>query len=242
MIMKDDMDLQVKIQTAMNEYLQSDKLEKRIQDSVEQCVDDVVKSLFGYHGTLKETLTTAFKERIGVDLTQIDFTTANEIITGLVKRKTAEGFQGPLLARLGAELDELFQPAPKECKLQDIIDILREDQANSYGSGKLTVEISRESYGTSVRVWDTDGKTYDGGYLSSRTSERSPILHMYVGRQGKISLIHDLQTKAMKGLGSGIYGADAKLFSMYCGGTVITDIAKVNSYDLNLQIGENDDY
>lgn len=232
------MDLHQEISDRLGGYINSTKFTDTLDKMVQDAVNDAVKSMFGY-GDLREVIREGLKEKVRIDLNQIDFAPMNQIVTDLVKNKCHAAFKAPMLEKLAAELDDMFQPAPKEITLQELVDMWKEpiaDECACDGVDAILVEIERGDYdrkgsGT-LKIWD-GGKKTDKGYGYS-SSERmiDPDLHMYVHDDGRIALIHDVTTdNARNSLATNVSGREAKIFMMYCAGTVITDFAKTLDTD-----------
>lgn len=237
------MDVQAQVNKRMDDYIKSEKFEEKMNSIVEKTVNDAVESLFSY-GELRNTIREMFKEKLAIDVQRIDWPHVNQIVTDIVKQKTAAAFAEPLRTKLAAELDDMFAPAPAEITVQGIIDLLREELRDD-GCGcadpeeSMAVDISACSYGYTLKIWE--GERYGKTYLSSDRRENSPKVHIYVHKDdGHIGVIHGLDV--FKGFATGVYGFDAKIFMMYCAGTKITDIGTVNADHLETRINDHIDY
>ncbi len=223
------MDLHQEIVKRSAEYLESPKFSDALQKQVEDTIHETVKSMFSY-GDLRDAIRSGFKDKIAIDLKAIDFTHVNQVVTDLVKKKCHAAFQGPLIEKLAKELDDMFQPAPAEITMQGLVDLWKEDLVEECGCDgveDILVEIVRsdsdrkDNSGT-VKIWN-GGKKKEKNSYSSSERDIAPDLHMYV-IDGKIRLIHDITTKdAGNSLATNIYNKEAKIFMMYCAGTIIKD-------------------
>lgn len=236
------MDVQEQISKRMADYLTSEKFEEKMQSTVEGCVNDVLKSLFSY-GEMHKAIENMFKEKLAININQIDFPHVNQIITDMVKEKTLHAFQEPLREKLAKELSDMFQPAPKEAKVQDIIDMYREDLRDECGCADpedyIDVLIEPETYGYTIKLWHGDRSEKKGIYGDR---QKTPLAHLYINKDTKrLSLIHDMNTRQT--LGTNFFDNQAKLFLMYCAGTVIADIDTVDiQYGLETRINTHLDY
>ncbi len=240
------MEVQEEINRRMSEYLSSTKFSEELQKSVEGLVNETVKSMFSY-GEIRDAVRKGFAERIGVDLNQINFPQINQVIVDLVKKKCHAAFQEPMLEKLAKELDDMFQPAPKEITLQKLIDLWKDgldESCSCDGVEEILVKIERSEYdkkgsGT-LKIWD-GGKSSSKSLYGSGDNKIDPDLHIYINEKGVIRLLHDVMSRdARNSLSTGIYGKEAKIFMMYCAGTVITDFtATEDACDLDTSIGRH---
>lgn len=226
------------------EYLESEKFSETLENAMEKAVNSTVESLFSY-GKLRDQIKESFEEKLVLNVKQLDFTAINEIVTQMVKQKTVAAFSEPLREKLSKQLDDMFQPAPKTIKIQGIIDILREEVREDVCgcvdyTQCMTVEVKKCEYrGWDVKIWAEERftKSY---YSSEKMTENKPNLSLYVREDGTMAVIHNLDIS--KGLATGIFGFDAKMFMMYCAGTVITDIEDCDVDDLDTRIYDHVDY
>lgn len=240
------MDLEKEINTRMAAHLSSQKFNEQLQGTVETMINETVKSMFSY-GELRDAIRAGFKERIAIDLNAIDFAHVNQVVTDLVKKKCHAAFNQPMLEKLSKELDDMFQPAPAEITMQGIVDLWKEDLVDECacdGVENILVEISRADHdrkdgsGT-IKIWN-GGKKSSKSYMSSSDRDIDPDLHVYV-IDGKIRLIHDVTTKnGRNSLATNIHGKEAKIFMMYCAGTVISDFKGFDTDDLDTNVGRQD--
>lgn len=240
------MELHQKITKLTGEYLNSEKFDQALQKQVEDTIHDAVKSMFSF-GELRDVIREGLKEKVAIDLKAIDFTHVNQVVTDLVKKKCYAAFQAPLLEKLSKELDDMFHPAPAEITMQSFIDLWKEDLGDECGCDgveNILVEISRTSYNDkkdgsgTVKIWN-GGKKTERSYSSSERNIE-PDLHMYV-IGGKIRLLHGITDKdAGNSLATNVYNKEAKIFMMYCAGTVIKDFEEADDgSDLDTSIGRH---
>ncbi len=241
------MDLHQEIMKRSEEYLASDKFSNAMQGHVENAINEAVKSMFSF-GELRDVIRNGLKEKIAIDLRAIDFAHVNQVVTDLVKKKCHAAFEQPLLAKLSKELDDMFQPAPAEITMQGLVDLWKEDLADECGCDgveNILVEISRTSYNDkkdgsgTVKIWN-GGKKKETRSYSSSEREIDPDLHMYV-IGGKIRLIHGITSKdAGNTLATDVCNKEAKIFMMYCAGTLITDFEEADDgSDLDTYVGRD---
>ena len=139
-------------------------------------------------------------------------------------------------------LEEMLTPAPKEITVQGIVDLVREsekDDEGPYTEDCLTVEINREGLiygGSEIKIWDKEGKESSSSYS---TRENPPLVSIWVSDldEGKISIIRAADSLS-KNLMTSNYGVEAKLYLMYCQGTVITDAHTCDPDYLDTSLGE----
>lgn len=248
------MDLHQEIMKRSGEYLNSEKFSEAMQAHVENAINEAVKSMFSY-GELRDVIRDGLKEKVRIDLDQIEFTHVNQVVTDLVKKKLHGAFNGPMLEKLSSELDDMFQPAPKEITVQGLVDIWKEDLADECGCDNvenILVEIERSSYdrdrssGT-LKIWNGGKKTEKRYYGSGDDRKIDPDLHIYISGGGrkeegsKIRLIHEVTTRDGKNsLATDIYNKEAQIFMMYCAGTIISDFKDhEDGSDIDTSIGNS---
>ncbi len=241
------MDLQQEITKRSMEYLASDKFHEALQKQVEDTIHEAVKAMFSY-GDIRDSIRACLKEKVAIDMTAIDFTHINQVVTDLVKNKCHAAFQGPLLEKLAKELDDMFQPAPAEITMQELVDLWKEDLVDECGCDgieNILVEISRTSYNDkkdgsgTIKIWN-GGKKSSKIFYDTKERDIDPDLHIYV-IGGKIRLIHDVTVKeARNSLATDLCGKEAQIFMMYCAGTVIKDLVECgDGSDLDTSVGRD---
>lgn len=237
------MDLQKEIMARSEAYLKSEKFSDALQKQVEDTIHEAVKSMFSY-GELRDVIRQGLKDKIAVDITQIDFCHINQVVTDLVKKKCHQAFNDPLLAKLSKELDDMFQPAPKEITLQQFVDMWKEDLKEDCGCDgveNILVEIERSEYSSDgagyLKIWN-GGKKTEKSYLSSSSREIDPDLYIFIRGSGEISTIRDVNTGrgARNSLATSLYGKEAKVFMMYCSGTVFKDWSNADADNLDTSL------
>jgi len=138
------MDIQKEVLNHVIAHTDSAAFKDHINTTVEKCVNDLVTDMFRY-GPVRNKVEKALQERVNIDLNQIDFAPINQIITDMVKEKTAAAFSEPLREKLGKELNDMFAPAPKEITLQAIVDIFREELRDECGCADPEEEMGKRN-------------------------------------------------------------------------------------------------
>ena len=230
-------------ESVVQEYLKSDLFTAKIQENVDKCIASEIHSMFSY-GDLNKQIREVLKEKLILDFSKIEFPEYNRMIIKMVKGQVVNVLKEQSQDVLVKNLEEMLTPAPKEITVQEIVDIIREDQKDEmdpHTDERLTVEVEHDGGicdGTSIKIWDKEGKKSEGLYSSGR--DRSPLIDIWVGKHsdGKISIIrtnNDLSSNLM----TSNYGVEAKLYLMYCQGTVITDAHTCDDGYLDTSLGED---
>lgn len=234
------MNVQKEVTERIDNYINSEKFDQHMDSIVEKAVNDVVHSMFSY-GELRDAIKGVFKEKIAINVDQINFVHVNQMVAELVKEKTARAFSEPLRTKLAEELGDMFAPAPTEITVQGMVDLLREELREDGSCDcedfdkSVTVEIQKNSYGYYLKMWDgpKTRKSYTGNDL-----DKDPSVSLYIRDDGTIAIIHNMHLK--RNFATGIHGFDAKLFMMYCAGTRISDIESCDVDYLETYINTRD--
>lgn len=226
----------------VQDYLKSPEFTAKIKDNVDKCIASEIHSMFSY-GDLNKQIKEVLKEKLIIDFSKIEFPEYNRIIIEMVKGQVLKVLKEQSQDVLIKNLEEMLSPAPKEITVQGIVDLIREsekDEMDPYNDDNLTVEVEHVGGivdGTVIKIWDKDGKKTEGIY-SNR--DRSPIVDLWISKtsNGKISIIRTSDDLS-KNIMTSNFGVEAKLYLMYCQGTIITDAYTCDADYLDTALGED---
>lgn len=195
------MDIQVVVQQQLEKIIQEGKLEAivraKVEKTVEEVVQDIVRSYSDFGKGLKEEINKAFK----IDFEKISAVDYNHIVVTIVKEHLDKRLLESVKEPIAKEIDEYLGPLEKkEWKLSEIIEKFKQDEIEDrYDGGEITLHVEKSSYGSTHISFDKeDGKgRHECEYeMSLETKTGIP----YSFKAGKYSPHYgELRTSSMRG-------------------------------------------
>lgn len=167
------MDIQVIVQQQLEKIIQEGKLEAivraKVEKTIEEVVQDMVRSYSDFGKGLKEELTKAFK----IDFERISMVDYNSIVTSIVKEHLDKHLMLYVKEPIANEIKEYVGALDKrEWKLSEIVERFKKDEISDedrYGGGEITVIVEKSNYGsTHIHFDEMRGKkSYECEYKMS---------------------------------------------------------------------------
>lgn len=213
------MDIQVVVQQQLEKIIRDGKLEAtvraKVEKTVEEVVQDMVRSYSDFGKGLKEEITKAFK----INFDQISAVDYNHIVVTIVKEQLDKRLLESVKEPIVQEIDGYFGALEKkEWKLSEIVDELKKHEVSHDrgGCGSISLYINKSNYGsTHVYIDHESGKkSYDCQYQFSITTKTGIP---YTFRSGKYHPHNgDLRIDTING------SFEKLLFRLYAQKAVIT--------------------
>lgn len=179
------MDIQVIVQQQLEKIIQEGKLEEiiraKVEKTLEEVVQDAVRSYSDFGKGLKEEINKAFK----INFERISAVDYNHIVVTIVKEQLDKNLltsvKEPIIEEINGYLGELEK---KEWRLSEIVDKLKETIDDRGDGGEITLHVERSNYGSTYIYMDVEeGKRqHDCEYYFSLTT-KTGIPYMF--RSGK---------------------------------------------------------
>lgn len=165
------MDIQVIVQQQLEKIINEGKLEEiirvKVEKTLEEVVQDAVRSYSDFGNGLKEEINKALK----IDFERISAVGYNHIVVSVVKDHLDKRLLEYIKDPIAQDIDEyLGQLEKKEWKLSEIIDKFKQDEIeDKHEGGEITLHIEKSNYGsTHIRFDKEDEKrSYDCEYQLS---------------------------------------------------------------------------
>ena len=227
--------IQEVVNAKVQEMIDGGEIEKKIQESIQSSIESAIESQFKSYGNITKQIEKVFEEGLKIDAKYVQFDTYNQVMLSAIKTKLNEYFAAESSAKFMDQLDEMFQPAPKEMDIHDFVESIaskwKEDNETyydweNYAHAELTQgERPVNGYNLKMYVEST-------GFRSSKEKE----LHLYIREDGQIRI-----SRRMKYNPTCMFGDDAFVFRLYAAGTKLTNIDNFDSDDCDLHVGIDED-
>lgn len=184
------MDIQVLVQQQLEKIIQEGKLEAivraKVEKTIEEVVQDMVRSYSDFGKGLKEELNKAFK----IDFEKISMVDYNSIVTSVVKENLDKHLMLYVKEPIAKEIKEYVGGLDKqEWKLSEIVEIFKKDEISDedrYSGGEITVIVEKSNYGSTHIYFDERGgkKSYECEYEISLDTKSGVPYSFEVGKYG----------------------------------------------------------
>lgn len=146
------MDIQILVQQQLEKIIQEGKLEAivraKVEKTLEEVVQDMVRSYSDFGKGLKEELAKAFK----IDFDRISMVDYNTIVTSIVKEHLDKHLMLYVKEPIANEIKEYVGALDKkEWKLSEIVERFKKDEISDedrYSGGEITVIVEKSNYGS----------------------------------------------------------------------------------------------
>jgi hypothetical protein len=153
------MDIQVVVQDQLNKIITEGKLDAivkaKIEKTVEDIVQDMVRSYSDFGKGLKEEISKAFK----VDFGKISAVDYNHIVVSVVKEQLDKKLLESVKEPIANEIEEYLGPLEKkEWKLSEIIEKFKQEEIEDKSDGgEITLHVEKSNYGSTHISFDKEG-------------------------------------------------------------------------------------
>lgn len=169
------MDIQIVVQQQLEKIINEGKLEAivraKVEKTVEEVVQDMVRSYSDFGKGLKEEINKAFK----IDFEQISAVDYNHIVVTIVKeqldKRLLESVKEPIVAEIDGYLGVLEK---KEWKLSELVDEFKKhERSDDRDNERMTLHVNKSNYGSTHVYIDKDSgkQSYDCEYQFSITTK-----------------------------------------------------------------------
>ncbi|MEO7466516.1 MAG: hypothetical protein ABIV36_05855 [Sphingobium limneticum] len=208
------------ISAAVAAKMTPDFIEKEVNSRVEKLiVESVDRALRSYSDTGK-LIEKAVEDALRVD--RLDLPTYGSVVTGMLKKQIEQRVSDLVEGRLSQDMAELLSLAPKEIKLSEIADGMRERYKvrNDYAYGPIISVVVEES--ETIPGYYRIGLDEDD---ADRRTLRACDYEIAIDKEGKIysATLEGRSLKDTSRLGRN-WGMDQLIRGWYaCGTTIIVD-------------------
>lgn len=188
-------------------------IEKEVDSRVEKLIIESVDRALRAYSDTGQLLQKAVEDALRVD--RLDLPSYGEIVTKMLKAQIEARVSELVAGRLAEDMEEILKLAPKEIRLSQIADIMRDGHDEGYGP-VITVLVDQNEYGSTWLYLDES----DVYKLSDKYKCRHRLL---VSKDGKIASARtDGKERAdTKQIGRA-FGFDQMIRAWVACGTVIT--------------------
>ncbi|QSR18453.1 hypothetical protein [Novosphingobium sp. KA1] len=203
------------ISAAVTAKMTPDFIEKEVNSRVEKLiVESVDRALRSYSDTGK-LIEKAVEDALRVD--HLDLPSYGAIVTQMLKTQIEARVATLVAGRLAADMDELLGLAPKEVKLSEIADLMREHHEGEGYGPVITVIVEHNEYGSAWLYLDEEAH-------HERRDKYKCKHSILVGRDGVISSARTADRDVSKGWIGRAHGLEQKLRAyVACGTKIILD-------------------
>lgn len=190
-------------------------IEKEVNTRVEKLiVESVDRALRSYSETGK-LIEKSVEEALKVN--KLDLPSYGEIVTQMLKAQIEERVAPLVAGRLAEDMDELLKLAPKEIKLSEIADMMRERHGGEAYGPVITVIVEENDYGSTWIYLDEDNHFENHKKYQCKH-------HILLSKDGTISSARCSERDAKKGWIGMVYGIEQRLRAyVACGTRLIVD-------------------
>ena len=225
-------------QEAVNEYVNSGDIQKRIKEKVKQTFDSIIDSAFSW-GDLKKNIENVIKEKVKIDPNQVELDTYNIMIENALKDKLLEFKNNEAAANFSKTIDKMFGEAPKEIDIHKLIDSIVEKQKENL----YDIE-SYEEYAEVEKKLDLDSSYQTADFkikfeYENRYSSGEEV-SLHLSRMDKekdqtwrLSISHKMNINP-----TALFDVEAYIFQLYAAGTRITGVEEFNGHNCDLLLRE----
>ncbi|MFT4056881.1 MAG: hypothetical protein QM681_20415 [Novosphingobium sp.] len=206
------------ISAAVTAKMTPDFIEKEVNARVEKLiVESVDRALRSYSDTGK-LIEKAVEDALRVD--KLDLPAYGETVKGILKAQIESRVSDLVSGQLSKDMDELLKLAPKEVKLSEIADYMREEFEGGDHYGRvITVIVQEKSYGSTWVYLDDQNSIKHSDWHKCRFS----LLIRDDGTIASASVGNDRDELGRKRIGRAV-GLEQKLRSyVACGTKIILD-------------------
>ena len=204
------------ISTAVTAKMTPDFIEKEVNSRVDKLiVESIDRALRSYSDTGK-LIEKAVEDALRVN--DLDLPSYGALVTQMLKTQI-EARVAPLIAgRLAADMDELLRLAPKEVKLSEIADEMRQQHEGEGYGPVITVIVEHNDYGSAWLYLDEE--THHDGHHAQYNCKHSIL----VSKDGTIASARTRDHDVGKGWIGRAHGLEQKLRAyVACGTKIILD-------------------
>lgn len=218
-------ELQELVNQKTQEYFQSGKVEKIIEDRVESMFGEIIGDCFRSYGTLGKAATEVIENKLKLS-GEIDIESYNSIMLEALKGQIKNFTNNEALKGFNKVISETFGEAPKEISINEIVEMVlddwRSDDPCDCDEKTAKIEFKDDSCG-SFRCFSleiSDGQKYG--------AERVRLY--FIDEQLRISHKSQMNPTALGGV-------EGRLYNLYAAGTKVTGLDEFNEDYFDLELG-----
>ncbi|WP_018249741.1 hypothetical protein [Orenia marismortui] len=106
----------------MEEVIESGKIEELIENKIEKSLETAIEKYFDSWGDFQKDLNETLKEKMKINLNDMEIPAYNKLILDFIEKEVNNTLSTVGVEKVKNNLKELLASAPKEIKLQEIID------------------------------------------------------------------------------------------------------------------------
>lgn len=239
------LDLEKIALNAVTKALNSESLKEAIENKITETIEREVTDIFRSYSDFGKSFEKALKEKMMLDVEQLNFTEYNHWLTVTIKERFKQHTERPTFEQIDKMLNEIMPVAAETVSLDDLIEKLRKssDEYDSNKSGRFAVCFNRDTgYSAKYITIGFDSEFEKQSYSSYNSPKKA--------KECECSIRVDISTHKVVGFDMGFQGGqdDARLltwrhdfesncFRMYAAGSVI-DLGDYLEAFNNMQEGE----
>lgn len=206
-------------------YLESGKLQEKIDKSIEECFSSCIESAFRW-GSLKKDIEKVIDEKLRIAVHDVDLHSYNEIMLQTLKGNICKFTNEQAVEGFAKVLSETFGEAPKEISITEIVETIlndwRTDDPCNCEEKTAKIEFKNESRSTlnTYSLSIKDGEKYSSNKFSL----------YFIDDRLRISHRQELNPTCMGSV-------EGFLFKLYAAKTKITGLDDFDPDDVDLEIG-----
>lgn len=219
------------LQQVVNESIQAmiddGTVEKIIKDKLHDTIKSAIDSAMRSYSDFGKALEKHIETSLSVDFSNVNLDEYNHTIKGLIEGIVNKHYIAEARDKLAKQLEELFEPAPAEISLDDLIARFKkenDDDAAGDHIERIGLIITSERDGHITVGLSKEPPKERSSYLSSTRSEHPELAYehrLYI-RDGELRWCHLEGDRGNSFMPTTLYGFARVLFQMYCQGTRIT--------------------
>ncbi len=212
------------------EMIEGGAIQKKIEESIQQSIETAIDIQFRSYGSITKQIEKVFEDGLKINTKNIEFDSYNQVMLSAVKMKLNQYFAEESSSKFILQLDEMFQPAPKEIDVHDFVNQIVKywkDDNESYNDWEDYANAEWNSERSHLKIW-----VNETGYRSSKAKE----VELYI-RDEQIRISHRMQYNP-----TALFGDDALIFRLYSAGTKIVGVQDFDSDNCDLDVSLDEGY
>lgn len=212
------------------EMIEGGAIQKKIEESIQQSIESAIDSQFCSYGGITKQIEKVFEDGLKISTKDIEFDTYNQVMLSAVKMKLDQYFAEQSSSKFMAQLDEMFQPAPSEMDIHDLVNQIVEfwkGSNESYNNWEDYAHAEWDSERSHLKIW-----VNEAGYRSEKAKE----VELYI-RDEQIRISHRMEYNP-----TALFHDDALVFRLYSAGTKIKGLDSFDPDECDLDVSIDGGY
>lgn len=134
------------IHQTIADKLSSDAITQKIEETLDKTVSEAVNEALRSYSTVGKAITKAIEESLQID-SAIGIPSYNETVKRIVKQMVENNVDAIVQKQLLPELEEMFQPAPEEITIEELMEKFAESTYQYQDEGGVRLKIDYETDG-----------------------------------------------------------------------------------------------